>query len=363
MGIDPGLRFTGWGVIEAEGNRLRHVADGVLATDNSHAVPARLKFLHDELTALFLLYRPQEAAVEETYVNRNGAATLKLGLCARRGIAGACAGGDLGCGIRRDGGQARRRGYRCCHQGPGRDDGAAAAPGGDAQASGRGGRLGGRHLPRPPSPDPDADRGRHGDGVIALLTGRVEGIEADRCIVEVGGVGYLVQASTRTLAALALPPATARVLIETQVREDAITLYGFSESAERDWFRLLLTVQGVGAKVALNILSALSPSDLIGAIAAGDRASLTRAPGVGPKLAIRLLSELRDKAGAMPTGVVLPAGSAPRGPEADAISALANLGYRRAEAQPVVAAVIAAAGDGAGLDVILRESLRELAQK
>ena len=85
MGIDPGLRFTGWGVIEAEGNRLRHVADGVLATDNTHAVPARLKFIHDELTALFLLYSPQEAAVEETYVNRNGAATLKLGYA--RGVA------------------------------------------------------------------------------------------------------------------------------------------------------------------------------------------------------------------------------------------------------------------------------------
>ncbi len=85
MGIDPGLRFTGWGVIEAEGNRLRHVADGVLATDNTHAVPARLKFLHDELTALFLQYSPQEAAVEETYVNRNGAATLKLGYA--RGVA------------------------------------------------------------------------------------------------------------------------------------------------------------------------------------------------------------------------------------------------------------------------------------
>ena len=199
--------------------------------------------------------------------------------------------------------------------------------------------------------------------MIALLTGRVEGIEADRCIVDVGGVGYLVQASTRTLAALPTPPATARVLVETQVREDAITLYGFAESAERDWFRLLLTVQGVGAKVALNILSALSPSELIGAIAAGDKGSLTRAPGVGAKLAIRLLSELREKAGAMPTGASLPIGIPPRGVEADALSALANLGYRRAEAQPVVAAVIAAAGEGAGLDVILRESLRELAQK
>ena len=200
--------------------------------------------------------------------------------------------------------------------------------------------------------------------MIALLTGRVDGIEADRCIIDVGGVGYLVQASTRTLAALPAPPALARVLVETQVRADAISLYGFAESAERDWFRLLLTVQGVGAKVALNILSALSPRELIGAIAAGDRASLTRAPGVGPKLAIRLLSELREKAGAMPTGTVLSIGlGQPRGPEADALSALANLGYRRAEAQPVVAAIIAATGEDAGLDVILRESLRELALK
>ena len=200
--------------------------------------------------------------------------------------------------------------------------------------------------------------------MIALLTGRVDGIEADRCIIDVGGVGYLVQASTRTLAALPAPPAMARVLVETQVREDAISLYGFAESAERDWFRLLLTVQGVGAKVALNILSALAPHELIGAIAAGDRASLTRAPGVGPKLAIRLLSELREKAGAMPTGIPLPIslGQA-RGPEADALSALANLGYRRAEAQPVVVAVMAAVGERAGLDVIIRESLRELALK
>jgi Holliday junction DNA helicase RuvA len=199
--------------------------------------------------------------------------------------------------------------------------------------------------------------------VIALLTGRVDGIEADRCIIDVGGVGYLVQASTRTLSALPTPPAIARVLVETQVREDAITLYGFAESAERDWFRLLLTVQGVGAKVALNILSALAPHELIGAIAAGDKGSLMRAPGVGAKLAIRLLSELREKAGAMPSGAMLSIGLAPRGPEADALSALANLGYRRAEAQPVVAAVMVAVGEDAGLDVIIRESLRELAIK
>ena len=139
---------------------------------------------------------------------------------------------------------------------------------------------------------------RGGGGVIAQLSGLVASLEADRCVIDVQGVGYLVQASTRTLSALPQPPTVARVLVETVVREDAILLFGFFESAERDWFRLLTTVQGVGAKVALGILSALSPRELVGAIAAGDRAALTRAPGVGPKLVVRLLTELREKAGA-----------------------------------------------------------------
>ncbi len=199
--------------------------------------------------------------------------------------------------------------------------------------------------------------------MIALLLGRVEAIEAASCIVDVNGVGYLVQASTRTLSALATAPGAQRVLIETHVRDDAITLYGFSDQAEREWFRLLLTVQGVGAKVALNILSALSPKDLINSIAAGDKASLTRAPGVGAKLAIRLLSELRDKAGAMPTGTSLAIPAAPVGPEGDAISALFNLGYRRAEAYPVVVRVLERLGEDAAIGQVIRESLQELAIK
>ena len=123
------------------------------------------------------------------------------------------------------------------------------------------------------------------------------------------------------------------------MREDAITLFGFADAAERDWFRLLTTVQGVGARVALGILSALSPRDLVGAIAAGDRASLTRAPGVGAKLAIRLLTELREKAGAMPAAAGIAGdAAAPAGVAEDALSALVNLGYRRQEAQPAVTA-------------------------
>lgn len=199
--------------------------------------------------------------------------------------------------------------------------------------------------------------------MIARLTGRVEQIEADRCVIDVNGVGYLVQASTRTLAAL---PAgqVATVLVEMQVREDAISLFGFAEAAEREWFRLLTTVQGVGARVALNILSALSPRDLVGAIQAGDRGALTRASGVGAKLAVRLLTELREKAGAMPSGVgfspVLPPPVA--GVEADALSALVNLGYRRPEAAAAVALVVKRLGEGAALEVVIREGLKELAR-
>ena len=199
--------------------------------------------------------------------------------------------------------------------------------------------------------------------MIAKLTGRIEGVEQGSCIVDVGGVGYLVQASTRTLSAL--PSGNiASLLIETHVREDAIILYGFFESAEREWFRLLTTVQGVGAKVALSILSALSPRDLIAAIQAGDRGSLTRASGVGAKLAVRLLTELREKAGAMPTGIgfspVLPPPVG--GVEADALSALVNLGYRRAEAQTAVAKALERLGDGTSIDAMIREGLKELAR-
>jgi Holliday junction DNA helicase RuvA len=200
--------------------------------------------------------------------------------------------------------------------------------------------------------------------VIASLAGLLAHLEADRCVIDTGGVGYLVLASTRTLASLPHPPEIARVLVETQVREDAITLYGFADSAERDWFRLLTTVQGVGAKVALGVLSALSPADLAATIAAGDRSGLTRAPGVGPRLADRILSELRQRAATMPTASptsgTQTGGAHIGGLEADALMALAGLGFRRVEAHPVVARIIERAGAGASLDAVIRDSLREL---
>jgi Holliday junction DNA helicase RuvA len=197
--------------------------------------------------------------------------------------------------------------------------------------------------------------------MIARLRGNVDTIEDGRCIMDVGGVGYLVFCSSRTLGAL--PNAgIATLLIETQVREDAISLYGFATSAERDWFRLLTTVQGVGAKVALALLSAVSPDQLIAAISTGDKSALTRAPGVGPKLAIRICTELREKAGGMPGGGATLVAFAPRGAAADALSALLNLGYRRAEAEAALARAGEEHGADAALDVLIRAGLRALAK-
>lgn len=202
--------------------------------------------------------------------------------------------------------------------------------------------------------------------MIARLTGLVVELDADRCVIDVGGVGYLVLASTRTLAGLARPPDIATLLIETQVREDAITLHGFATAQERELFRVLTTLQGVGARLALGVLSAFSPDELVAVIAAGDRASLLRAQGVGPRLADRILAELRGKLASLPRSDAASA-AAPvavaGGIEQDALSALAGLGFRRVEAHPVLARVITRLGAGAGIDAILRETLRELSPR
>lgn len=195
--------------------------------------------------------------------------------------------------------------------------------------------------------------------MIASLTGEVASLEERSCVIDVRGVGYLVHASTRTLAALPAPPALAHLLVETQVREDAILLFGFAEAAERTWFRLLTSVQGVGARVALGILSALPPAELVAAIATGERALLTRAPGVGPKLAQRLLAELREPAARLPSS---PAAAPPpaEGAASDALSALVHLGYRRAEAEAALGRATARLSPGTTLEALVRESLKEL---
>ncbi|HJU17274.1 MAG TPA: Holliday junction branch migration protein RuvA [Stellaceae bacterium] len=197
--------------------------------------------------------------------------------------------------------------------------------------------------------------------MIAKLAGTVDEIAADAVVIDVAGVGYQAFCSARTLARLPAIGAPVQLLIETHVREDHIHLYGFVDRAERDWFRLLVTVQGVGARLALAILSTLAPEPLGLAILAQDRAALARAEGVGPKLAARLVNELRDKIGALSeTASAAPAAPASEGAAADAVSALVNLGYRRSEAFSAVAAAAQRLGSGAGADALIRAGLQEL---
>ncbi|CAH1660101.1 MULTISPECIES: Holliday junction branch migration protein RuvA [unclassified Chelatococcus] len=205
--------------------------------------------------------------------------------------------------------------------------------------------------------------------MIGKLKGLVDSYGEDFVILDVGGVGYVVHCSTRTLQNLPQAGEAATLAIETHVREDMIRLYGFRSDAEREWFRILQTVQGVGAKVALAILSVLDPGALATAIAMADKAAVARAPGVGPKLAARLVAELKDKAPAF--GVVDPivaslAGAvedrrAPQ-PAADAISALVNLGYGQPQAAAAIAAAMRQSGEDAPTATLIRLGLKELAR-
>jgi Holliday junction DNA helicase RuvA len=197
--------------------------------------------------------------------------------------------------------------------------------------------------------------------MIAKLAGLLDQAGSDSAVVDVGGVGYLVFCSARTLARMPAKGAPVSLLIETHVREDHIHLYGFSEPAERDWFRLLTTVQGVGAKLALALLGVLGPEDLMRAIAAADKASLARAPGVGQKLAQRIATELKDKVRAVALGPAA-ADLPQRGSEVDAVSALVNLGYKRAEAFDAVIEAARRLGAGAPVDALIRAGLKELSQ-
>ena len=204
--------------------------------------------------------------------------------------------------------------------------------------------------------------------MIGKLRGVVDSVNQDDLILDVNGVGYLVAASARTLRALPQRGEAAELLIETHVREDAIKLYGFLTAAERDWFRLLQNVQGVGAKVALGILGALTPDALSSAIARQDKATMARAPGVGPKLAARLVLELKDKApgfGAAGPGEAHVAaeqdGGLPKSAQ-DAILALVGLGYAQAQAAAVIAKASGELGDEAQTATLIRAGLKALAQ-
>ncbi len=200
--------------------------------------------------------------------------------------------------------------------------------------------------------------------MIARLKGLVDSVSADALVIDVGGVGYLVQASTRTLSGLAVGQPVA-LHIETQVREESITLFGCTSEAELAIFRALVTVQGVGGRVALNILSVLTPDQIAHAVAVGDAASLARANGVGAKLAARIANELKGKLGAVaftPAGSATPRAGVGGGVADDAVAALAALGFRPLDASRAVSEALAEAGAGAALNDVVRLALKKSAR-
>jgi Holliday junction DNA helicase RuvA len=198
--------------------------------------------------------------------------------------------------------------------------------------------------------------------VIARLTGTLAETAADGAVIDVAGVGYSVLASTRTLDALGPVGGDVMLLTELQVREDSMTLFAFGSAGERESFRALTSVQGVGGRVALSILSVLDPVELARAVAQGDKAMIARASGVGPKLAMRIANELQGKLGS-PALAATAGAPAPRGGAAqDALSALANLGFKPAEASAAVAAANEELGNEATLDALVRLALRKAAK-
>lgn len=196
--------------------------------------------------------------------------------------------------------------------------------------------------------------------MIARLSGILAETSADSAVIDVGGVGYLVHLSGKTLGAIGPIGGEVLILTELQVRDDAWTLFGFGSQAERDSFRALTSIQGVGGRLALAILSVLSPDELARAVAHGDKAMIGRANGVGPKLAARIANELQGKLGAPGLGG---SAAAPRaGAASDALSALANLGFKPAEASAAVSAAQDELGADAGLDALVRLALRKAAK-
>jgi Holliday junction DNA helicase RuvA len=205
--------------------------------------------------------------------------------------------------------------------------------------------------------------------VIGKLKGLIDSYGEDYVILDVGGVGYQVHCAARTLQALPSPGEAAVLAIETYVREDQIRLFGFRSDTEREWFRLLQTVQGVGAKVALAVLSTLPPAELANAIVLRDKAAVARTPGVGPKVAERIVTELKDKTPAFATADpaagqlagAIDERTAPQ-PVADAISALVNLGYGQPQAAAAIAQASRGAGEGADTAALIRLGLKELSR-
>ena len=383
LGLDPGLRHTGWGVIDVAGNRLTPCRRRRRACADRSAAGRTARFAVPRSSIDVLeRFRPDEAAVEETFVNKNAASTLRLGVArgvvllapAERGVPVAEYSANM---IKKSvvgAGHAgkeqvqlmvRRLLPGCAIDEPDAADALAVAIC-HAHHAGTVRAWQARSATRRP-----ARRGREPGAMIAKLSGTLDSIGPDGAVIDVGGVGYLAFCSTRTLGRLPPPGGAVRLLVETHVREDHIHLYGFIDAAERDWFRLLTTVQGVGARLALAILSAIAPEALTLAIAAQDKAALARADGVGPRLAARIVNELRDKVGALGLAAPPRAGSPAAAPAgaggvtgaiADAVSALENLNIGRAEAYGAVTAAARRLGDGAAVEALITAGLQELGQ-
>ena len=366
LGIDPGLRRTGWGVIEIDGNRLTFVGCGSVEPPDSLPLANRLLAIHEGLAAVLGDFQPAEAAVEQTFVNKDGVATLKLGQA--RGVA-MLAPAMFGISVAEYApNQVKKTVVGAGHADkdqilmmlkillpkaePKSADAADALAIAITHAHHRASaalRLGWRAM-------------------IGKLKGLIDSYGEDYVILDVGGVGYQVHCSARTLQALPSPGEAAVLSIETYVREDQIKLFGFRSDVEREWFRLLQTVQGVGAKVALAVLVDLPPAELANAIALRDKAAVTRTPGVGPKVAERIVTELKDKAPAFAMSIrrwcicpVRRRRRAPR-PVTDAISALVNLGYGQPQAAAAIASASRSAGEQAETAQLIRLGLKELAK-
>jgi len=205
--------------------------------------------------------------------------------------------------------------------------------------------------------------------MIGKLKGTIDEIGDDHVVLDVHGVGYVAHCSSRTLSKLSAPGEAVVLFIETYVREDQLRLFGFLTALEREWFRLLQSVQGVGSKVALAVLSVLTPGELANAIALQDKTSVSRAPGVGPKVAVRIVTELKNKAPAFAGEAAANIGlkqelgeGVAAAPVADAVSALSNLGYSRDQAANAVAAALKNGGEGSDSAKLIRLGLKELAR-
>jgi Holliday junction DNA helicase RuvA len=364
LGLDPGLRRTGWGVVASEGARLRWIAHGVIAPPETAPFSERLLFLLEAVGEVCAAHDCDEAAIEEVFVNMNPVSTLKLGH-ARAAVMLAPA----------------RHGLSVAEYAPNLIKKAVVGAGHAdktqiafmaAAACGRGceGRCR-RCAGRGHHPCADAQAGLahslEGGGMIGRLRGVLAEVEADYCLIDCAGVGYVVACGARTLGRLPAPGDEATLHIESNWNaESGPRLYGFLTRDERRAFTTLTAIQGVGPKAALSVLDVLPPGELAAAVAREDKAAVARANGVGPKLALRIVTELKGKplgdASFTPSAPGVHAEIAPLKPSVtgEAVSALLGLGVAEVNARRAVDQALIRLGDEADLSAVIRAALQEL---